>query len=120
MSAKNEDMSEHSDPGAVERRTPSAAVADPIADPGLPEEEPRLSDVDPGFYVASYLRAWALEVDWRTELGGRFGAEWFADGEAGAWLRGLWSRGQRLDADRLLDEVAGRRLDFGRLAAELS
>lgn len=47
MSAKNEDMSEHSDPGAVERRTPSAAVADPIADPGLPEEEPRLSDVDP-------------------------------------------------------------------------
>jgi hypothetical protein len=79
-----------------------------------------LSDVDPGFYVASYLRAWALEVDWRTELGARFGAEWFADGEAGAWLRGLWSRGQRLDADRLLDEVAARKLDFGRLAVELS
>ena len=58
------------------------------------------------------------EVDWRTELGERFGAEWFADGEAGTWLRGLWGQGQRLDADRLLDQVTGSRLDFGRLAAE--
>jgi len=79
-----------------------------------------LSDVDEGFYVACYLRAWALEVDWRSELGRRFGAEWFADAEAGHWLRALWARGQRLDADRLLDEVAGRKLDFGRLASDLS
>jgi hypothetical protein len=79
-----------------------------------------VSDVDPGFYVACYLRAWALEVDWRAELRNGFGDEWFANGEAGDWLRGLWGRGQRLDADRLLDEVAGRRLDFGPLAAELS
>ena len=28
-----------------------------------------LSDVDPGFYVACYLRAWALEVDWRRGAG---------------------------------------------------
>ena len=79
-----------------------------------------LSDVDSGFYVACYLRAWALEVDWRTELGDRFGTDWFANAEAGAWLRDLWGRGQELDADRLLAEVAGRRLDFGRLATELS
>jgi hypothetical protein len=79
-----------------------------------------LSDVDPGFYVACYLRAWALEVDWRAELADGFGARWFESGEAGDWLKGLWSRGQRLDADRLLSEVAGRRLDFGPLAAELS
>ena len=83
-------------------------------------QETWLSDVDPGFYVACYLRAWALEVDWRTGLAERFGADWFASEEAGGWLRGLWVRGQRLDADRLLDEVAGRRLDFDRLAAELS
>jgi hypothetical protein len=79
-----------------------------------------LSDVDGGFYVACYLRAWALEVDWRSELGARFGTDWFANEEAGSWLRALWARGQRLDADRLLDEVAGRKLDFGRLAGELS
>jgi hypothetical protein len=79
-----------------------------------------LSDVDSGFYVACYLRAWALEVQWRAELAGRFGAEWFASAEAGGWLRGLWARGQRLDAERLLGEAAGRRLDFDWLAAELS
>jgi hypothetical protein len=79
-----------------------------------------VSDVDGGFYVACYLRAWALEVDWRSELGGRFGADWFANSEAGDWLRGLWARGQRDDADRLLAEAAGRELDFGRLAADLT
>jgi hypothetical protein len=79
-----------------------------------------LSDVDPGFYVACYLRAWALEVDWRGALRERFGDRWFARAEAGSWLRGLWARGQRLDADRLLSEVAGRGLDFQALAAELS
>jgi hypothetical protein len=79
-----------------------------------------LSDVDPGFYVACYLRAWALEVDWRGGLQERFGDQWFATAEAGSWLRGLWERGQRLDADRLLSEVAGRGLDFQALAAELS
>ena len=79
-----------------------------------------LSDVDGGFYAACYLRAWALEVDWRSELSERFGADWFARGEAGAWLRDLWGRGQRLDAERLLAEVSGRTLDFGALAAELS
>jgi hypothetical protein len=79
-----------------------------------------LSDVDSGFYVACYLRAWALEVEWRAELGERFGVEWFASGEAGDWLRGLWARGQRRDADALLAEVAGRKIDFGRLAADLT
>jgi hypothetical protein len=79
-----------------------------------------LSDVDGGFYVACYLRAWALEVDWRSALRVRYGERWFASGEAGAWLRDLWARGQRLDAERLLAEVAGRELDFGRLAADLT
>jgi hypothetical protein len=78
-----------------------------------------LSDVDPGFYVACYLRAWALEVAWRRELEERFGVQWFASAEAGGWLRGLWVRGQRLDADPLLNESTGRSLDFGALAEEL-
>jgi hypothetical protein len=79
-----------------------------------------LSDVDAGFYVACYLRAWALEVDWRGELEGRLGGEWFATAEAGAWLRGLWARGQRLGAEELLADAAGRGLDFERLTADLS
>ncbi|HEY3193509.1 MAG TPA: hypothetical protein VGJ61_12040 [Solirubrobacterales bacterium] len=78
-----------------------------------------LADVDSGFYVACYLRAWALEVDWRGELATRFGEAWFSSREAGDWLRGLWRQGQRLDADRLLAEVIGESLGFDRLASEL-
>jgi hypothetical protein len=87
---------------------------------GVPwPQETWLSDVDPSFYVACYLRAWALEVDWRETLCGRFGNDWFQDSGAGAWLRDLWAGGQRLDADRLLGEATGGSLDFGRLASQL-
>jgi hypothetical protein len=78
-----------------------------------------LSDVDPSFYVACYLRAWALEVSWRESLVERFGDAWFANPEAGAWLRGLWASGQRLDAETLLGDAIGGSLDFDRLALEL-
>ena len=77
-----------------------------------------LADVDDGFYAACYLRAWALETHWRAALEDRFGESWFANFEAGEWLRGLWRHGQRLDADELIGEVLGEELDFTRLAAE--
>jgi hypothetical protein len=55
---------------------------------GVPwPRETWLSDVDSAFYVACYLRAWALEVDWRAELRDCFGEHWFRDPEAGEWLR---------------------------------
>ncbi len=96
----------------------STLLADRI---GVPwPRETWLSDVDPSFYVACYLRAWALEVDWREALRGRFGDAWFQDSGAGAWLRDLWARGQRLDADRLLADATDGSLDFGRLALELT
>ncbi len=96
----------------------SALLGDRI---GVPwPSETWLSDVDPGFYVACYLRAWALEVDWRRELVGRFGDAWFDQREAGEWLRGLWAEGQRRDAEGLLADATGGSLDFGRLASELT
>ncbi len=104
------------DLGAMPERY-AALLGDRIGVPWPPETW--LSDVDSGFYVACYLRAWALEVDWRAELCERFGGAWFEEPEAGAWLRGLWAQGQRLDADRLLADATGRSLDFGRLASEL-
>jgi hypothetical protein len=75
-----------------------------------------LADVDDGFYAACYLRAWALETHWRRALHERFGDRWFASTEAGDWLRALWRRGQRLNADELLAEVLGEELDFAELA----
>jgi hypothetical protein len=79
-----------------------------------------VSDVDAGFYVACYLRAWALETHWRRALRERFGDRWFASAEAGEWLRGLWSHGQRLDADELLAEELGEILDFGVMVEDLA
>jgi hypothetical protein len=107
-------------PGADLRRMPdrySSLLGEGI---GVPwPRESWLADVDGGFYVACYLRAWALEVSWRESLVERFGDTWFANPDAGAWLRGLWSGGQRLDAETLLSDAIGGSLDFDRLAREL-
>ncbi len=79
-----------------------------------------LSDVDPFFYAARYLRAWAFEAHLRALFRERFGDGWFAEPEAGALLRSLWSRGQADDADALLAELTGERLDLAVLAAEFA
>jgi len=77
-----------------------------------------LADVDSGFYVACYLRAWALEAKWRAALRERFGETWFTEPAAGEWLVGLWRRGQRLRADELAAEALGAGLDLADLATE--
>ncbi len=79
-----------------------------------------LSDVDGGFYVACYLRAWALEMHWRAVLRERFGERWYAVAAAGDWLRGLWREGQRLSAEELLKATLGEELSFEKLVAELT
>ena len=76
-----------------------------------------LDDVDGGFYVAAYLRAWALEARWRAALRSRFGDRWFAEPAAGDWLTGLWREGQRRSAEELLAETTGEELRFEALAA---
>jgi hypothetical protein len=78
-----------------------------------------LADVDPGFYCAAYLRAWALETHLREYLRDRFGPAWFDEPEAGAVLRRLWAEGQRLGAEEMLGELTGERLEFGVLLSDL-
>lgn len=79
-----------------------------------------LADVDAGFYVACYLRAWGLEAIWRQALRDRFGKRWFARADAGEWLRALWSSGQSLDAEELVEATLGRELSFEPLRRELA
>ena len=74
-----------------------------------------LSDVDPFFYAARYLRAWALEARLRGLLRERHGEEWFAEKAAGELLRGLWRSGQRTGAEELLAELDGGRLTLASL-----
>ncbi len=92
----------------------SALLTDAL---GIPwPAESWLADVDEGFYAACYLQAWALEAHWRVALRERFGERWFESPAAGEWLRGLWRRGQELDARELLAEATGGELDFSELA----
>jgi hypothetical protein len=78
-----------------------------------------LADVDPGFYCACYLRAWALETHLRAYLRDGFGPTWFEEPEAGDALRRMWREGQRLGAEELLAELNGQRLEFGVLLDDL-
>ena len=77
---------------------------------------PFLADVDPNFYTAAYLRGWALEAQLTTVLHERYGALWFEDPHAGAFLRELWWDGQRHDAETLHARLGAGRLDLTVLA----
>ena len=79
-----------------------------------------LADVDPFFYAARYLRAWAMETRLRLLFTERFGPRWFAEPEAGELLRSLWAGGQARDADELLAALTGEELDLAVLSAELA
>jgi hypothetical protein len=78
-----------------------------------------LSDVDPFFYAAAYIRAWALETHVRRLLVERFGDHWFDEAEAGEFLKTLWAQGQSLRGDELLAELTGEELDFSALLDDL-
>jgi hypothetical protein len=78
-----------------------------------------LADIDPGFYVSSYLRSWALEAQLRRYFRTKFGNEWFASREAGSLLRELWTEGQRWTAEELLREVTGEELALESVAERI-
>jgi hypothetical protein len=78
-----------------------------------------LSDVDPSYYAANYLRAWAFETHLRAVLHERFGEQWFTRAEAGNLLRSIWREGQRLSADELLAQVTDEQLDFAVMLGEV-
>jgi hypothetical protein len=72
-----------------------------------------LADVDPNYYTASYLRAWFLEAEINQRLTHQFGFNWFEYPQAGAFLRTLWARGDRLEGEEL-----ARSLGFGGIAPD--
>ncbi|MHB8657549.1 MAG: hypothetical protein ACYC91_06285 [Solirubrobacteraceae bacterium] len=78
-----------------------------------------LADVDPGFYCACYLRAWALETHVRRYLVERFGAVWFDSPQAGRALVKLWREGQRGTPEELLERLTGEPLRFEVLLDDL-
>jgi hypothetical protein len=60
-----------------------------------------LSDVDPFFYAARYLRAWIFEAQLRDLLRERFDEEWYRNDRTGPFLIALWRQGQRQSIEEL-------------------
>jgi hypothetical protein len=81
-----------------------------------PSETDWLADVDAGFYVTEYLRAWSFEAQMRDHLREQFGNDWFGRREAGSLVRELWSLGQKPTADELLREVTGSEIEMTAVA----
>jgi hypothetical protein len=81
-----------------------------------PSETDYLGDVDAGFYVTEYVRAWAFEAQLKRFFREQFGSTWFAQPSAGSLLRELWSEGQRLTADELLKELTSAEIELEAVA----
>ena len=71
-----------------------------------------LEDVDDGFYCADYLRAWMLEGQMRVAMEEKFGESWFEEPDAGAFLRELWSFGQKFSGEEVANTLGFVELDM--------
>ncbi len=80
-----------------------------------------LEDVDDGFYVAGYLRAWIFERQLGVFMLDQFGEGWYESRESGSFLRSLWADGLRDPVDQLARERIGAKgLDPVPLTGELA
>ena len=75
-----------------------------------------LADIDSGYYVTSYLRAWAFSAQMTSFMREEFGTDWFKRREAGSLLIELWRLGQKPNADELLKDVTGAAVEMEAVA----
>ncbi len=78
-----------------------------------------LADIDPGYYVVSYLRAWAFSAQMTTFMREEFGTDWFRKRAAGSLLTDLWALGQKPTADELLKDVTGAAVELEAVAEQV-
>jgi len=98
--------------GYEERLTAATGIRYPAAS--------YLSDLDPGFYSADYLRAWVRSAQLREHLRREVGQDWWRRAETGAILRGLFREGTRPTSEELAARIGFDPLDTAPLVAELS
>jgi hypothetical protein len=77
-----------------------------------------LNDMDPGYYSADYLRAWITEAMLRHQLECAYGETWFAEPEAGTFLRGLWATGERKENEDVARMIGYEPLDTSFLVGQ--
>ena len=78
-----------------------------------------LADIDSGYYVISYLRAWAFSAQMTTFMREELGSDWFRKREAGLLLTDLWALGQKPTADELLKDVTGAAVELEAVAEQV-
>ncbi len=85
-----------------------------------PDEKRHLTDLDPLYYSAGYLRAWFLEAQLNAKLAENFGTNWFENPKSGLFLKGLWARGDRLNGDELARTLGYEQVSPDMLLAEVN
>jgi hypothetical protein len=83
-------------------------------------EDGFVSDMDPGFYSADYLRAWIRSAQLREHLKREVGDDWWRRQETGERLRSLFFEGTRPSSEEIADRIGFEPLDTGPLVSELS
>jgi hypothetical protein len=79
-----------------------------------------LADMDDGFYVADYLRAWIRAAQLRKFFRERSGDDWWRSPETGDFLRELFREGLRPSSEDIAVRLGFDPLDTGPLVAELN
>jgi hypothetical protein len=79
-----------------------------------------LFDLDDAFYSASYLRAWAFEVQLRDHLKTLFGQRWWGSARAGSFLKEIWETGDRYTADEMAAQIGIAPITFASLIDEFN
>jgi hypothetical protein len=79
-----------------------------------------LVDMDPGFYVADYLRASIRSAQLRSVFRERSGDDWWRSPETGDFLRELFREGLRPSSEDIAVRLGFDPLDTGPLVAELN
>jgi len=84
------------------------------------DERGYLSDMDPGFYSADYLRAWIRAAQLRAHLIREIGADWWRSEETGEILQALFAEGTKPTSEEIAARLGFDPLDTGPLVADLS
>jgi hypothetical protein len=79
-----------------------------------------VSDMDPGFYSADYLRAWIRSAQLREYLTREVGDDWWRRSETGERLRALFFEGTRPSSEEIAERIGFEPLDTAPLVFELS
>jgi hypothetical protein len=78
-----------------------------------------LYDLDRGFYVARYLRAWLFEALLSKHLVHYFDEDWFRNPRTGAFLKRHWALGRRYSVEEMAREIGYAGLDTAPLEEEI-